>query len=70
MAHHRLGHTEEARRCLAKAKQWVSEANNHGNSDLADAGEGWANWQEPVVCRLLLREAEALIPPDNIPAQP
>jgi Flp pilus assembly protein TadD len=70
MAHHRLGHTEEARRCLAKAKQWVSEANNHGNSDLADAGVGWANWQERVVCRLLLREAVALIPPDNTPAQP
>jgi eukaryotic-like serine/threonine-protein kinase len=61
MAHHRLGHSDEARRCLAEAARWIDEANRHEGDDLSGTGAAWGNWHEPVVYPLLLREAEALL---------
>jgi serine/threonine protein kinase/Flp pilus assembly protein TadD len=68
MAHHRLGHADRARRCLAEAAGWINEAN--GRTDEANPGEedglggvrpAWGDWHEPVVFALLLREAEELL---------
>jgi tetratricopeptide (TPR) repeat protein len=61
MAHHRLGHADEARHCLAEAARWIDEANRHEGNDLSATRPAWGDWHEPVVSQLLLREAEALL---------
>jgi len=61
MAHHRLGHAEEARRCLVEAARWIDEANRVQLDDPTTLGPTWGHWDEPVVYPLLLREAEALL---------
>ena len=61
MAHHRLGHAEEARRCAAEAARWIDEANRVKLDDPTTLGPTWGDWDEPVVYPLLLREAEALL---------
>ena len=61
MAHHRLGHAREARRCLVEAARWIDEANRVQLDDPTSMGPTWGNWHEPVVYPLLLREAEALL---------
>jgi hypothetical protein len=70
MGHCRLGHADEARRCLAEAVAWVEEANRQELDDLTGTRPAWGDWHEPVVYPLLVREAEALLreaerkPPD------
>jgi len=61
MAHHRLGHAEEARRCLVEAARWIDEANREELDDPTSTRPGWGSWHEGVVYPLLLREAEALL---------
>ena len=61
MAHHRLGHAEEARRCLVEAARWIDEANREAPDDTATTWPAWGGWHEAVVYPLLLREAEALL---------
>jgi tetratricopeptide (TPR) repeat protein len=61
MAHHRLGHTSEARRCLAQAARWIDEANQEELDDPAGIRPTWGGWQETVEFPLLLREAEELL---------
>jgi WD40 repeat protein/serine/threonine protein kinase/tetratricopeptide (TPR) repeat protein len=65
MAHHRLGHTDEARRWLDKAVQGTQEAlkppaeplENSGNRD----GVIPPNWARKLTLQLLCREAEELV---------
>ncbi len=70
MGHSRLGHADEARRCLAEAVAWREEANRQELNDLTGTRPAWGDWHEPVVYPLLVREAEALLreagqkPPD------
>jgi tetratricopeptide (TPR) repeat protein len=61
MAHHRLSHADEARRCLAEAARWIDEANRAELDDLTRTQPNWGEWHEPVVSQLLLREAEELL---------
>ncbi len=61
MAHHRLGHADDARRCLAEARRWIDAANHETGDDLSATRPGWGGWHEPVVYPLLLREAEELL---------
>jgi serine/threonine protein kinase len=61
MAHHRLGHAEEARRCLVEAARWIDEANRVQLDDPSTLGPTWGAWHELIVYPLLLREAEALL---------
>lgn len=61
MIQQRLGHTEEARRCLANAKRWAEEANRQVEDDLRGTQPGWSNWDEPIIAGILLREAEELL---------
>jgi len=61
MAHHRLGHADEAGRCLSEAKQWIDAANHFTEDDPTGTLPAWAGWDEPVVYPLLLREAENLL---------
>jgi tetratricopeptide (TPR) repeat protein len=63
MAHHRLGHASQARRCLAEAQGWVEAANRQTEDDLSGALPAWGAWHEPVVYAILLREAEELVKP-------
>jgi tetratricopeptide (TPR) repeat protein len=72
MAHGRLGHADEARRCLAAAVSWMDEANAQELDELTGTRPAWGSWDEPVLCPLLVREAEALLreagqkPPDRV----
>jgi serine/threonine protein kinase/Flp pilus assembly protein TadD len=61
MAHHRLGHAEEARRCLVEAARWIDEANREKLDDPTGTRPAWGGWYQAVVYPLLLREAEALL---------
>ena len=61
MGHSRLGHADEARRCLAAAVAWMDEANQQELDDLTGTRPAWGAWYERVVYPLLVREAEALL---------
>jgi tetratricopeptide (TPR) repeat protein len=61
MAHQRLGHHSEAKRCLTAATMWIHEADREQMDDLTGTRPVWGEWYEPVVYRILLREAEALM---------
>jgi tetratricopeptide (TPR) repeat protein len=61
MAQHRLGHVEDARRCLAEARRWIDTANQDTGDDLSSTRPAWGGWDERVVYPLLLREAEQLL---------
>jgi serine/threonine protein kinase/Flp pilus assembly protein TadD len=61
MAHHRLGHGDEARRCLAEAGRWIDEANRQEEEDPSGTRPAWGDWHERAVAVPLLREAEALL---------
>ncbi len=61
MAYQRLGHAEEARRCLVEAARWIDEANSEELDDPTSLRPGWGSWDERVTYPLLLREAEALV---------
>lgn len=61
MAHHRLGHAEEARRCLLEAAHWIDEANRLQRDDPTSLGPSWGSWHESVVYPVLLREADMLL---------
>ncbi len=61
MAHHRLGHYDQARHCLAEARRWIDEANRQQGDDLSDMRPAWGDWHEAVVYPILLREAAHLL---------
>jgi tetratricopeptide (TPR) repeat protein/tRNA A-37 threonylcarbamoyl transferase component Bud32 len=61
MAHCRLGHAEEARRCLAEAVSWMEQANQQELDDLTGMRPAWGDWHEPVLYPILVHEAEALL---------
>jgi hypothetical protein len=64
MAHQRLGHADEARRCLGEAARWIDEADRRKDDDQSGTSPAWGAWSERVVYPLLLREAEALVGAD------
>jgi serine/threonine protein kinase/predicted Zn-dependent protease len=66
LAHHRLGHADEARRCLSEATRWIDAANHHTEDDPTDTLPVWGGWDEPVVYTRLLREAEALLQTESV----
>jgi eukaryotic-like serine/threonine-protein kinase len=60
MAHHRLGHHEEASKWLDRAKTWIDQAREKkANSAEPGGGVSWATlpWQERLALELLYREA-------------
>jgi serine/threonine protein kinase/Tfp pilus assembly protein PilF len=61
MAHCRLGHADEARRCLAEAVSWMDKANQQELDELTGTQPAWGGWEEPFLSLLLVREAEALL---------
>jgi len=61
MAHCRLGHADEARRCLAEAVSWMDKANQQELDDLTGTQPAWGDWYEPVLFPMLVREVEALL---------
>jgi tetratricopeptide (TPR) repeat protein len=58
MAHARLEHAAEARRCLERANQWLDQALQRQPGDLSEPP---LSWQQRLNLQLLRREAEALI---------
>jgi serine/threonine protein kinase/predicted Zn-dependent protease len=60
MAHSRLGHAGEARRCLAEAAEWIRHANQKVSDDLSVTRPNWGEWHEPIVALRLLDEARLL----------
>ncbi len=67
MAHHRLGHASQAGRCLAKAAEWIDQAQREELDDLAGMRPAWGSWDEEVAYPLLLREAEELLQHNSSP---
>jgi tetratricopeptide (TPR) repeat protein len=63
MAHHRRGHSDEARRCLARGEHWIEAANRVQEDDTGRVSPAWGSWEERVAYPLLLREAGQLIGP-------
>jgi tetratricopeptide (TPR) repeat protein len=63
MAHHRRGHADEARRCLARAEHWIESADQVKEDDTGRVQPAWGSWDERVEFPLLLREAKQLIGP-------
>lgn len=61
MTHHRLGHVDEARRCLAEAVRWIDEADRNSLDDLIGDKPTWGEWPQRAEYPLLLREAEAVV---------
>jgi tetratricopeptide (TPR) repeat protein len=62
LAHQRLGHPEEARGWLRKARQWVGQATPKGPEQAgALPGPDTLPWTERLGLRVLLREAEARV---------
>jgi tetratricopeptide (TPR) repeat protein len=62
IAHHRTGHSEEARRWYEKAVSWL-EAARKPNATLPDSGSEWDTvpWFEKIALDHLQKEAEAAI---------
>jgi tetratricopeptide (TPR) repeat protein len=58
MAHHQLGHADEAKKDLREAVKWIEQANR---TDAMGSAIRWMSWHEPVEVEYLLREARALI---------
>jgi hypothetical protein len=58
MAHHQLGHADEAKKYLQTAVKWIEQANR---TDAMGSDNRWMSWHEPVEVEHLLREARALI---------
>ncbi|HZN64654.1 MAG TPA: protein kinase, partial [Tepidisphaeraceae bacterium] len=61
MADHRLGHADEARRCLAEAARWIDQANGQAEDDINGTRPAWGHWHERFLYPLLLREAQDLV---------
>jgi tetratricopeptide (TPR) repeat protein len=59
MAHHQLGHADEAKKDLQEAVRWIEQLNRTGGT--APAALWIAGWYAPVEVEYLLREARALI---------
>jgi eukaryotic-like serine/threonine-protein kinase len=58
MAHHKLGHTEDARKWFEQSVQWINQE-LPANRDLS-AGSG-LSWNQRLGLQLMRREAEAMI---------
>ena len=61
MAHHRLGHADQARRCLDQARRWIEDANRREENDATGTHPAWGGWHERVVYPILLHEAERVL---------
>jgi tetratricopeptide (TPR) repeat protein len=59
MAHHRLGHADEARRWLSRAVEWQEQASHKDVHDPLQPTP--LSWPDRLTLDLLRREAEALI---------
>ncbi len=58
MAHHKLGHAEEAMKCLDQAVLWINHEIPESGSEPVRSG---LSWNQRLALQLMRREAEALI---------
>ena len=71
MAHHRLGHLDEAQRLLAAAqRRWVEDANSPDQNDLSGERPVWGGWYEKVQVPLIVAEARSVIGPSSATLEP
>ncbi|MBI3866101.1 MAG: protein kinase [Planctomycetia bacterium] len=61
MAHHHLGHTVEAQRCLQSAARWMAEADTSSSVDMRHRRLIWGGFTERFEFPLLYAEAATLI---------
>ncbi len=61
MAHSRLGNHEEARRCLARADDWVVQADRPEANDISGTRPTWGRWFDRTEIDILRREAVTLL---------
>src|SRR5262249_2076942 len=65
MSHHRLGHTDQAREYLTKARKWINLANSKSGNKPATPRASWHSWNERAEVHALQREAQALFSAGN-----
>jgi eukaryotic-like serine/threonine-protein kinase len=66
MAHHKLGHADEARQLLDRARHWVEGAKSHVASGVYQSAEGvWFDVYERIEVNRLLREVTDLVNADS-----
>ncbi len=70
MAHHRLGHLDEAQRLLAAAQRWIEDANSPDPNDLSGERPVWGGWYEKVQVPLIVAEARSVIGPGSATLEP
>jgi serine/threonine protein kinase len=70
MAHHRLGHLDEAQHLLAAAQRWVEDANSPDPNDLSGERPVWGGWYEKVQVPLIVAEARSVIGPSSATLEP
>ena len=63
MAHHQLGHAEQAQICLSLAGAWIDGANQDVPEDAQPRRQNWLGFTERFEFPLLYAEATALIAP-------
>jgi serine/threonine protein kinase/Flp pilus assembly protein TadD len=61
MAHHRLGHADDAVRWLSRAERWMEAADRREGDSSSGTVPAWGDWPERPVCRLLLAEASKVV---------
>ncbi len=59
MSHQKLGQTDEARKALAKAVDWIEQTNRRQGGGSTTT---WIGWYEPLEVEQILKEAKQLIP--------
>jgi serine/threonine protein kinase/tetratricopeptide (TPR) repeat protein len=58
MAHHKLGHTEQAKDFLNRAEKWIERAER---MRARGSRETWPSWWEPLEVEQILKEAQELM---------
>ena len=61
MAHHQLGHSDAAGRCLAEANSWIDQSDRRKLDQANGWYSVWGAWHERANTLRVLREAEELI---------
>jgi hypothetical protein len=68
MAHHHLGHADQAQRCLQSAARWIAEADRQTSADSRYGQPVWGGFTERFEFPLLYAEAATLIGASNADA--
>jgi hypothetical protein len=61
LTHHHLGDSEQSSECLARAREWMHEADQEELDDIFGLRPSWGDWYERAEAERLLEEVESLM---------